>query len=451
VKDGAPVIVIVHSGGFWKYPVFDLARELGYYTVLADDEKFLADSIRDGLQSKVDLLFGVDIHDPATLVPRVEEKLRNAGIERPDGVTTFFELAVEQTARLAAHYNLSGNLVETAHRARNKFLMREAIADPFFDRAFQKVESPGQLRDFFQRLGEEPVILKPCDLAASTGVKRVRAEMDIEAAWAESSDALAKFENLYRYTSMNGLMAERMMPFLSREYNVDMFVNNGRVYVIGVAEKKDLLDGPDFQENAYVFPPYSLGVPQVEALKEESRRAARAVGVTVGAVHLEAKMIVEGGVLRPCVIELGARCGGDLEMEALREHRGNIVDLRVLVLKQAADLLTQEDLQLAKQCDEESAPRIPIGVCVKYALRAGVLKRDPDLPEAVHSFHRVIEVKFEAKTGHRVFLPQNDYLGAVMTSGDDAESALEHVEAAIRDVALDMEPISDDELVMASL
>lgn len=436
MKDAKLVVLFVHSGGFWKWDCFNLARELGYYSVCAEAQGMDLSQ----LCGVADYTFPVRLYNTDSLLDEVEAGLAAREIARPDGVVTYFELAVEQAALIAAHYDLSAIQGEAAHRARNKFDMRQAIADPFFHDGYERVESKEHVLAFFERHGRVPVVLKPCDLGASTGVVRIIDVEEIASAWAEAQEALQKFAELYGYDTTSGLMVERMMPMGSREYNVDLFVNNGHPYVIGVAEKQDLYDGPSFREDAYVFPPFSLSAAEQRALEHEARRAVRAVGVTSGAVHLEAKMIpAADNELRPCVIELGARCAGDLEMPALKHHRGGTVDLRVLVLEQAVDRLTESHLEAARRCDEGLAPSIPVAICVKYAPKAGTLVTDISIPQDVVHHCRVVNSRFEAGKGHLVVLPENDYLGAVICEGDTATDALENVNAAIARIAVEME------------
>lgn len=430
MKDGKPVVLFVHSGGFWKSDCFLLARQLGYYTICAEAEGI---DLRD-LNRLADHAFAVRLYDNDAdrFLGDVIGGLSAHGIDRPEGVVTFFELAVEQTANIGAHYGLTAIQGATAHRARNKFDMRMAIGDPFFTDGFERVITEDEVCRFFERQGGRPIVLKPCDLAASTGVMRIVDAKEIVQAWAEANDALRKFVELYGYNTTNGLMVERMMPMGSLEYNVDLFVNNGRPYVIGIAQKQGLYDGPSFREDAYVFPPNTLTVSERRELEIESRRAVSAVGVTSGAIHLEAKMITDGcGGRRPCVIELAARCAGDLEMPALKRHRGGVTDLRELVLKQSVDRLHASDLEAARACDDGSAPMLPVAVCVKYADRVGTLLADIGIPQYVADSFHVVESRFEAQKGHHIILPENDYLGAVICEGRSPVEALEHVNGAI--------------------
>jgi len=441
-----PLVLFMHSGGFWKRDCFTLARDLGYYTICAEAEGM---NLSD-LQEIADYAFPVRLYDRDNLLSDVAAGLEKHGIERPDGVVTFFELAVEQTACIASHYGLTAIQGDAAHRARNKFDMRTAIADPFFSDGYERVRDEQQVHDFFERQDGQPIVLKPCDLGASAGVIRIKSIDEIAGAWAEANDALRKFVGLYGYSTTNGLMVERMMPMGSREYNVDLFISNGRPYVIGIAEKQGLYDGPSFRENAYVFPPESLSDDEHRALELESRRAVAAVGVTSGAIHLEAKMITESDGRRPCVIELGARCAGDLEMPALKRHRGGAGDLRALVLKQAVDRLTADDLEFARACDEGRAPSIPVSICVKYADYIGTLTADIGIPDAVTKSCCVVDSLFEAEKGHHIELPENDYLGAVICEGQTPTDALRNVNAAITQIPVMMKVAEREEPALTS-
>jgi biotin carboxylase len=97
-----------------------------------------------------------------------------------DGITTFCELAVPLTARLAEHLGLPGNTPHAVDTARNKHSARATMAAAKLPtpRNFL-IESASQLADAAEMVSF-PAVIKPVSGAASIGVIRVNNESELQ-------------------------------------------------------------------------------------------------------------------------------------------------------------------------------------------------------------------------------------------------------------------------------
>ena len=97
-----------------------------------------------------------------------------------DGVTTFCELAVPLTARLAERLGLPGNSPDAVDTARNKHAARAAMSAAKLPtpRNFL-IEAKDQLADAAAAVGF-PAVIKPVSGAASIGVIRVNDEAELQ-------------------------------------------------------------------------------------------------------------------------------------------------------------------------------------------------------------------------------------------------------------------------------
>ena len=431
-RRGEQPLILVASSGTFKREVFELAEQLGYKTLALEDESHKDQEFEDK-----HWVVKLRLYKSDSLLETAVDKLKSAGVNNPAGICTLWELAVEPTAILASRYKVTGITQEAALLARDKFRMRQSLANRVrqVDR-FELVNSVEEAKDFFRSVQCKPIMLKPRDLGASTGILSIEDEEEIADAWCQSWDAIHNFGNCYDYrTGYSSLLAEEMIPKGGREVNVDLFVNEGVPHVLGIAEKADLMDGKTFREDAYVFPPFSLSGAELNDLAMEAKRAVQALGIAFGAVHLEAKMVGSEGSRQSYVIELGARCAGDVEMPALKLHCG--VDLRELVLRQAMGDLRNSDLKAAQVCDQNAGRGQAVAAQVIYADRPLTLTHDLQLEPAYREKYRVVKEVYAAKAGYKVELPENDYLGALIALGDDSTQAVDNVRRAVKSVRVD--------------
>ncbi|HKT02290.1 MAG TPA: ATP-grasp domain-containing protein [Rugosimonospora sp.] len=238
------------------------------------------------------------------------KELAAAEAEPITAVVTFAEACVPAVARLAADLGLPGTAERTAHIARDKYAMREALAGA------PGVAQPGyglartldEARELAGRLGY-PLVLKP---VIGTGSMYVRS-VDDDAQLAEffapiqrgcwdgfSYDPLHD-EALNRYGE--AVLIEQFVG--GPEISVESLVVDGVTHAIAIHDKP-LPTGPTFEE-VYACTPTRLPADTAARLYAAARAVHEAMGITTGATHVEFRL--RDGV-EPVLLEAAARLGG---------------------------------------------------------------------------------------------------------------------------------------------
>lgn len=210
------------------------------------------------------------------------------------GVLTLDELSVPTAAAVAADLGLPTITPDTAHIARNKFRMRDLFTQAgLHNPRYAPLHTFDDLRRFAGETGY-PLIVKPTDSGGSAGVMRV-----------DSPDQLATaYDNALHSSKTRLLIAEEVI--IGPEYSVEAVVWNGRTHIAAITEKQTT-DGPYYVELGHTVPA-PLPDEAVEQIHRLVPRALQALGITMGAAHLELRLTTEG----PVLIEVGARLAGDL-------------------------------------------------------------------------------------------------------------------------------------------
>lgn len=220
---------------------------------------------------------------------RILEHCRQIGI---DGITTIAtDIAVPTISYVAAALGLPANSVDTAMKATDKGLMRQAFHDygcsvPHFNVVDSiGIDSHGMAY---------PVIVKPADRSGSRGVTRVDEPHQLEAAVRvalnESISGKAVIEEFIE----------------GREVSVETISYNGKHYILAVTDKVTT-GAPHFVEIAH-HQPCSMPARIQDSIISETIKALDALGIKNGAGHTEIKVTDKG---KPYLIETGARMGGD--------------------------------------------------------------------------------------------------------------------------------------------
>jgi biotin carboxylase len=322
----------------------------------------------------------------------------------------------EIAARAAARLGMRGNSVTAARTARNKRLMREALAAagvpvPRFA-VFEETSDPSTLEVEF------PCVVKPLLCSASRGVIRADDRASFVAAWSRLR-ALLQTPALRAVEDPDGhrILVESFVP--GAEVALEGLLQRGRLQVLALFDKPDPLDGPFFEETLYVTPSRHSASLQAE-VAAVTERAAAAIGLAEGPVHAELRLSHTG----PYVIEVAARSIGGLCSRTLRFGLGG-ASLEELVLRHA----------LGEPLGELSPPGAA-GVMMLPIERGGVLQAVDGIDDA-RAVPLVEDVQITAKIGQVLEpLPEGaSYLGFVFARGgspEDVEAALRQAHALLR-------------------
>lgn len=219
------------------------------------------------------------------------------------GVMTLREEAILWTALAAKKINAPSIEPEVAALTRNKYLMRQAFAKARLRTPrFLYIDNPEDLSQVHAL--DYPLVIKPISGWASTGVMLAKNSTElpdlIKAVWNVQHKDMARFNDANKPL---GLVVEQYLP--GKEFVVECFVDTAGVHVLAVGDKGQP-EGPWFEETIY-RQRCDLDDPLVIALCEVACSGVKALGINMGAAHVELRLDANN---LPYIIEIGARIGG---------------------------------------------------------------------------------------------------------------------------------------------
>lgn len=277
--------------------VFEAARAAGIDLHLIHDP---TESVPRGLPAVTDTWCLPVFDEPDLALQAFAAGYQDRGI---GGVLTLREEAIIWTAQAAKHIGTPGIEPQVAARARDKYAMRQTFASAGLrSPAFVRVADPTALAEAMS-LGF-PLVVKPISGWGSTGVMLAQSAPQlpglVNAVWDVQSNHLARF---YDKGEAIGLVVEQYLP--GKEFVVECFVDQDGVHIMAVGDKGQPA-GPWFEETIY-RQRLDLDNPLIKALCDNARAGVKALGITMGAAHVELRLDAQD---QPHVIEIGARIGG---------------------------------------------------------------------------------------------------------------------------------------------
>lgn len=254
----------------------------------------------------VDGFHDISLRDSEAVLRKCQE-LRIEGV-----VTTSSDVAVPTLAFVADKLGLKGVSPEVAELCVHKGKMRNALhrkgcAVP----RYQVFESEPDSIDF-----TPPFVVKASDRSGSRGVSIVHSMYE----WREAFRA-AKEESF-----SGDVVIEEF--FEGRQFSVEMISNDGKHHFCGLTEEF-FYNGEGGCEKGNLVPG-RLSDELTEKVIFEVCRALDALGLHSGPSHSEIRVNDSGEC---CIIEIGARLGGDFRNRLVRLAYG--IDLDALVINQA--------------------------------------------------------------------------------------------------------------------
>ena len=276
--------LLVLGGGFLQNFVISRAKQLGYYVHVLDANPNA---------------IGFKIADEFAVINIIDEEacLDYARDCQINGVlTAATDFSVLTMSRIACEMELPGINYESAKIIKNKAKVRKILFEAHADDTGYSYEIHN-LNDaeYIKNEVLYPVMVKPCDGSGSRGASRV-----------DSIDDFVKAcEFAMKCSITHRAVAE---PFIvGKEYGVESFVDNGKIYVLGVMQK-EMTSPPYYAELGHAMPS-GLSEYLEFKVKECVRKALVALGVNHGSVNMDLLINEKGDVH---IIDVGARMGGNL-------------------------------------------------------------------------------------------------------------------------------------------
>lgn len=392
--------LLVLAAGILQVPVIKKAKEMGVYVVAADGDEHAV---------------GLKLADKAIVVniTSEEDMLRVAREEQVDGVIhPCSEVSMNVMGRINDELGLSGISRETAIRATNKHLMREA---------FEKYGAPSPKSMCFTDVEVAwgafctdftgACILKPSRNSGSRGIAKISADIKM--------DEFARLFEISKNESRDkSVMLEQFVE--GPEFSIEIIVWNGEVNVLTVTDKKTT-EAPHFVELGHNQPSCRTA-EEAETLKAAAVAGVKALGVNNCACHAEAKLM-DG---KAFLMEIGARLGGDFISTELT-HLSTGIDMVAAAVDVALGI--EPDLSVKEE---------PKGACIRYFCpKPGKLVSISNL-EALDD-PRVYEKKIYVQVGDMIPEVTSSLCrsGHVIVTEETPQKAIALAEKLIKDVKME--------------
>jgi biotin carboxylase len=410
------LLLLIPTTSYRTEDFVDAARALDVDLVIAADRpNVMSGEFPDHLLT---LPFG----DPAAAA----REMRAYAARRPiDAVVPVDDATTVVASAVGQALGLRVNPLAAAQATRNKAVMHRLLARAGVPSPpFTTVGVEEDPRAVARRMAY-PCVLKPLVLSASRGVIRADDEAGFVAAFERIRAILRAPDVAEMGEGTDTILVEGFIP--GGEVALEGLLEAGALRTLALFDKPDPLDGPFFEETIYVTPSRLPEATQA-AVADVTARAARALGLTDGAVHCELRLRRTEAGLEPVVLEIAARSIGGLCGRTLRFGTG--MSLEELILRRA---LGRPVASLERERAAAAVMMIPIP-------RGGVLEEVRGLDEA-RAVRHVEDVTISLHKGQEVVpLPEGSrYLGFIFSRAAtpaEAEAALReahrHLQLVIR-------------------
>lgn len=321
-----------------------------------------------------------------------------------DGVTTYgATLTLPTVCYIGRALSLPVLPLETAEAARNKFTIKQILADAGCNikGSFFQMHS---VEDGTKHQFSLPCVIKPSDGSGSKGVSMVFQESDLEAA-IEYACASARFGSFY---------AESFIP--GEEYTVETFVNDGEVHVYAVVKTtfRREVDGSICYGHRT---PSGLQPGQEASIAEEVTKAVRALNITMGSANFDVILSDEDG--KPYIIDCGIRIGQ------------NLIASHLVPLSRGVSILDNTIAQ-ALRMPVDARPKTWNYVATRLLIyEPGVITRVKPMDDVIGT-QGILDVVMRKSVGDvlKPYKEKSDTCGWVIAGGESPDEAEAYAQAA---------------------
>lgn len=403
------LLLLTTTTGYQTREFVEAARRLGVRCTIASDRcEHLEDPSRDDAIS-------VRFEDPVHYAETLAEHGPFTGIAALGDRTTL--LAAFTAARLGLPFHPPAAVEAAASKFLTKERFRAAgLKVPEYRRWPLDTDPAVAASD-----SAVPCVLKPLGMSGSRGVIRADDHAQFVAAFEQIRALLHEKDVVRRHDARDQFVqVESFIP--GAEFAIEGLMTAGELKVLAIFDKPDPLDGPYFEETIYATPSRHPPVVQ-RAIEESVRQGVRALGLTHGPVHAEAR-VNEHGVW---VLEIAARPIGGLCARALRFTGG--IPLEELILRHA---LGEDVSKFDLEPGASAVMMIPIP-------KAGVYKGVSGVQEALRTEH-VVDVLISARPGQilKTFPEASSYVGFLFARAAAPDAAVAALRQAHAHLAFDI-------------
>lgn len=323
-----------------------------------------------------------------------------------DAIVPLSDYGVQTAADVAAALGLRGNSPEVARNATSKARMREIWEREGVPSArFRVVRDLEVAVKAARELDSWPLIFKPADSrgGGSRGISKVNGPSEVTAA----------FEFAQSFYENKDVVIEEFLE--GTEHSLELVAEpGGRFTVLAISDKEKT--PPPYRVDKSVIYPTRFRDREAERIGEVAILATRALGIEIGAVHVELCSTATG----PRLFELGARFGGGHTPHPIVSFLTGVNEIAAVTA-----LLLGED-------PGPISPRRTAGAVYRFLTPPpGKLESIRGVDE-VRRWEGVLDCGVWVGPGSQVHPVRTggDRAGYIVTGGDDRESAVELADRA---------------------
>ena len=249
------------------------------------------------------------------------------------GIATWADKDVELVASVCEELGLPGISPIAAKRARNKALMRDCLSKdyPYLCPKFKKVYTYEDFHSAVKEIGT-PGILKPVGASGSKAIFKIDNKTNLTNVFSEIKQATSvSFDKVYSYYP-NEYIYEEYLD--GPEVSVEGIVQNGKIYIAGVTDKKVT---SDFSLEYMEIFPSEKDKTILDEIKGAAFNVVKCLEFNNCAFHLEGRVV--NGKFK--VIEIAARPGGGFITSHLLQYAGDVSFLGMVI-----DMIIGKDISL---------------------------------------------------------------------------------------------------------
>jgi biotin carboxylase len=390
--------ILILGGGRYNVPSIQAAREVGFFTLVADKNPEAP-----GLKA-ADQALPIDLNDCESLARAATE---HGGV---DGVVSMAEVGVRAAAGISARLGLPSISEEAAANATSKAAMRhnwQRILQYSTD--FGVVSSLDAAREAAAKMGRFPLILKPDrSFGGSRGVTRVEEASEIANAFhAAQSGGLAHSD----------VVIERCIE--GSEHSAEVLIWNGKTSVLCIGQKIKSLR--PYRVDVSVQYPAELTAAQELLIADMCQQAVATLGLTQGVAHIEFGYTDQG----PVLFELGARCGGGHTPQIAHHVSG--VNEFVEACRMACGLPPSRFEPISRR-----------GADYRFLIFAPGTVHQIDIPERLAADEAVVDLGVTVQPGDEIrpLRSTSDRSGFLVVTGETLQEAAERADQGCSEIAI---------------
>lgn len=326
-----------------------------------------------------------------------------------DGVMTLAtDMPMRTVAAIAKECNLVGISEETAVKATDKSVMREAlkIAGVPIPK-FYRVGNSNEFQHAVENMSGV-FMVKPSDSSGSRGVLKV----------SRKSDAVVAYEYAKKNSRNGVVVVEECM--VGPEVSVETLAIDGVVHVIQITDKITT-GAPHFVEMGHTQP---TRLDCVDEIRRVAIAANKAIGIENGPSHTEIIVTNEG----PKIVEIGARLGGD----CITTH---------LVPLSTGVNMVEACIRIALGEKPDVTQKICHGSAIRYFRQHSGTVKKIDGIENAGKMPGVKQVSIVHGVGETLtdVVDSGSRMGFVIAQGINADDATEKCESALKKISVEYE------------